>query len=139
MTATAYGKSAPGRSADQPISVEGTDERSAYDDGMHGARSGPPQDLLARIVADLADELDRPAADVHVDSIEPVTWRDGSLGCPEPGMFYTQALVRGFRVILVVDDQRYDYRTGAGGIFRRCDVPPGGSGTTDRPAYGAIG
>ncbi|HYU51275.1 MAG TPA: hypothetical protein VEO91_15235 [Candidatus Limnocylindria bacterium] len=106
---------------------------------MHGARSGPPQDLLARIVADLADELDRPAADVHVDSIEPVTWRDGSLGCPEPGMFYTQALVRGFRVILVVDDQRYDYRTGAGGIFRRCDVPPGGSGTTDRPAYGAIG
>src|SRR6266542_4813408 len=104
---------------------------------MERPHPGPPAELVERLVAELGAELTRPPSDVQIESVEPVTWRDGSLGCPEPGMFYTQALVRGFRVILVVDDQRYDYRTGAGGIFRRCDVPPGGSGTTDRPAYGA--
>jgi hypothetical protein len=96
---------------------------------MHVAPTGPPPELLARIVADLASELARPASDVHVERVEPVTWRDGSLGCPEPGMFYTQALVPGFRVILAVDGQLFDYRTGRGGAVRRCAADP----TPDRP------
>ena len=29
---------------------------------------------------------------------EAVTWADGSLGCPEPGMKYTMALVPGYRI-----------------------------------------
>ena len=37
-------------------------------------------------------------ADLKVLSAEAVTWSDGSLGCPEPGMMYTQALVPGYRV-----------------------------------------
>ena len=35
---------------------------------------------------------------VKVLTVESVTWSDGSLGCPEPGMMYTQALVRGHRI-----------------------------------------
>ena len=31
---------------------------------------------------------------------EPVVWNDGSLGCPEPGMMYTQALLNGYWVII---------------------------------------
>jgi hypothetical protein len=27
-------------------------------------------------------------------------WNDGSLGCPEPGMMYTQALVNGYWLII---------------------------------------
>ena len=35
---------------------------------------------------------------VRVVQSEAVTWRDGSLGCPEPGRMYTQALIRGYLI-----------------------------------------
>jgi hypothetical protein len=109
---------------------------------MDRARPGPPAELIERLIAELSAELARPSSDVHIESVQPVTWRDGSLGCPEPGMFYTQALVPGFRVILAVDERRFDYRTGSGGTFRRCDRsfdeanptsdgPHGGANPTD--------
>ena len=41
--------------------------------------------------------------DVTVVSYEDVTWPDGALGCPEPGMSYTQALVPGARLVLEAD------------------------------------
>ena len=44
-----------------------------------------------------------------------VTWSDGSLGCPEPGMMYTQALVNGYWVVIQAADQNYDFRVGSGG------------------------
>lgn len=34
---------------------------------------------------------------------EPVTWNDGSLGCPLPGKTYTQALIDGWRIWLQYD------------------------------------
>ncbi len=96
---------------------------------MDRAHPGLPAELVERLIAELGGELARPPSDVHIESIEPVTWRDGSLGCPEPGMFYTQALVPGFRVILVVDERRFDYRIGRGGTFRRCDATFDEAGT----------
>ena len=44
---------------------------------------------------------------------EPVVWNDGSLGCPEPGMEYTQALVNGYWVVIEAAGQTYDFRVGA--------------------------
>ena len=105
---------------------------------MERPHPGPPAELVGRLVAELGAELARPPSDVQIESVERVTWRDGSLGCPEPGMFYTQALVPGFRVILVVDGRRFDYRTGRGGTFRRCDRSLDDAGeTSDRPHGGA--
>lgn len=51
---------------------------------------------------------------------EPVVWNDGSLGCPAPGMVYTQALVNGYRVVIDAAGQTYDFRVGRGGSFRLC-------------------
>lgn len=45
-------------------------------------------------------------------SAEAVTWPDSSLGCPSPGVMYTQALVDGLRVIVTVDGKHYDFRFG---------------------------
>jgi hypothetical protein len=50
-----------------------------------------------------------------------VTWSDGSLGCPQPGVFYTQALVPGYWVVLQVGDQEYDYRASERGHFVLCE------------------
>ena len=47
----------------------------------------------------LADAERRSGVDsgrIRVVQSESVTWRDGSLGCPEPGRLYTQALIRGY-------------------------------------------
>src|SRR5699024_5186752 len=46
-------------------------------------------------IADLAEHLDVAPAQIHVVSYQEVTWPDGSIGCPQPGMSYTQALVPG--------------------------------------------
>ena len=56
-------------------------------------------------------------------SAEAVTWQDSSLGCPSPGVSYTQALVDGLRVIVTVgDQQRYDFRFGAGTDLKLCPL-----------------
>ena len=56
----------------------------------------------------------------EVVSAEAVTWPDSSLGCPSPGVSYTQALVDGMRVIVRVDGERYDFRFGAGTDLKLC-------------------
>ncbi len=56
----------------------------------------------------------------ELESAEAVTWPDSSLGCPSPGMQYTQALVDGLRVLVRVDGKRYDFRFGAGAALKLC-------------------
>ncbi len=57
---------------------------------------------------------------IKVLRAERVTWSDGSLGCPSPGMMYTQALVPGFRVMLDAGGQVLDYHAGASGHLVLC-------------------
>ena len=80
-----------------------------------------PADVLADLVADAAERTATEPDAVEVIQAEAVTWNDGSLGCPEPGMFYTQALVDGYHVILQAGDEELDYRVGAQGGFRLCE------------------
>ena len=56
--------------------------------------------LVAVARADAARRAGLPGEPFVVVSAEPVTWSDGSLGCPQPGVMYTQALVPGFRIHL---------------------------------------
>ena len=62
-----------------------------------------------------------PEALVLVDA-RPVTWSDGSLGCPQPGRQYTMALVPGFRVRLRSPTELLDYHASARGGLVLC--PP---------------
>ncbi len=79
--------------------------------------------LVAAVVADLASRLGVDASDVTLRSHEDVTWRDGSLGCPVPGMMYTQALVAGSRIVLEAAGRTYEYHAAAGGPFFHCPDP----------------
>jgi hypothetical protein len=80
-----------------------------------------PSAILADLVADAAERTGKEPEAIEVVQAEAVTWNDGSLGCPEPGMFYTQALVDGYHVILRAGDEELDYRVGAQGGFRLCE------------------
>jgi hypothetical protein len=49
-----------------------------------------------------------------------VTWRDGSLGCPQEGMQYTMALVPGYRVRIEAGGRLLDYHASSGGGLALC-------------------
>jgi hypothetical protein len=73
-------------------------------------------------LADAARRTGIDAADLKVTSAERVTWLDGSLGCPEPDLMYTQALVPGYRVRIEAGSETLDYHAGARGAPLLC--PP---------------
>ena len=70
-----------------------------------------PQELLEMILADLAMRLDVKPDEIAVVKVEPVTWSDASLDCPQPGMMYAQVLTPGYRIVLKAGKEVYDYRT----------------------------
>jgi hypothetical protein len=87
--------------------------------------TGPTTGPVEQAKADLAKRLSVDAAQVTVVSSHEVTWSDGSLGCPEPGMNYTQALVPGFRVILEAAGKQYHYHSGGTRPPFLCTNPQG--------------
>jgi len=80
-----------------------------------------PAEILANLVADASERTGVDAGAIEVVQAASVTWSDGSLDCPEPGMLYTQALVDGYQVILSAGDEELDYRVTAAGGFRLCE------------------
>ena len=90
--------------------------------------------MIDRVVELAAEDTGVDAADIQVITAEAVTWSDGSLGCPEEGMAYTQALVPGYRVILDVAGEEVPYHASEAGDFSACANPqePVDDGTVDR-------
>jgi hypothetical protein len=76
------------------------------------SRQSPGSAPVEQAKADLASRLSVDLEQVRVVSSDEVTWRDGSLGCPEPGKYYTQALINGTRIILEVSGKHYHYHSG---------------------------
>ncbi|MDO8749931.1 MAG: hypothetical protein Q7K03_02130 [Dehalococcoidia bacterium] len=60
----------------------------------------------------LAAKLGIPVQEIELLFKEAVSWPDTSLGVPEPGKFYAQVVVPGFRVILSAEGKEYAYHTG---------------------------
>lgn len=132
---------------EDPTSEEPTVQPTPPDDS--GATRVPPaaplptgdvppavaeRDQVRQAVADLSERLGVDGEAVTVAGFREVTWRDGSLGCPEPGMMYTQALVPGQQLVLEVDGQLHAYHAASGKEFRYCANPqepaPGEGGAT---------
>ena len=68
--------------------------------------------IVGLAVTDLAGRLDIAESAITVVVVEEVVWSDGSHGCPQPGMSYTQVLTDGLRIVLEANGQVYDYRSG---------------------------
>lgn len=65
---------------------------------------------------------------ISVLAATPIEWPDGSLGCGRPGQAYTQAVVRGYRVVLSANGTAYAYHSDLRGNFVVCQqgraLPP---------------
>ena len=90
--------------------------------------SAVPANFLSAALDDAANRSGKPRDAITIVVAEAVTWSDGSLGCPEPGMLYTQALVPGYRIVAEAGGQRYEYHASARGQPQFCPpervVPP---------------
>src|SRR3569832_2027934 len=89
---------------------------------MAAALAIPPGAQPA-IDAALADAAKRFSVQAQVVKVERVTWRDGCLGCPQPDMMFTQALVPGWRLQLSAGERSFDYHASEQGRVVYC--PPG--------------
>ena len=89
---------------------------------------------IADVIAQAAEGTGVDASEVNVVVAEEVTWSDGSIGCPEEGMGYTQALVPGYRAVLEVGGEELHFHASQAGDFRLCEdpQPPVDDGTIDR-------
>ncbi len=65
------------------------------------------QEIANEAIRLVASELGVSPDDVTVLSVEPVTWSDASLGCPEPGMMYAQVITPGFLVTTQVQGETH--------------------------------
>jgi hypothetical protein len=80
---------------------------------------------VATALADAATRQNVTTEQVKIAAWSPVTWNDGSIGCPEPGTVYTQATVDGELLLLRVDMTLLAYHAGADGVFSFCADPEG--------------
>lgn len=94
-----------------------------------------PDNILGDIISDLLERTNADSGDIKVIRSEFVTWNDGSLGCPQKGMYYTQALVDGYWVVLQIEGVVYDYRATVSGYFSLCE---GRNGIIIPPPEGSV-
>ena len=90
-----------------------------------------PQGILDAILKEAATLAHLPREKLAIVRAQPVTWNDGSLGCPERRAMYTQALVNGYWVVIEGAGKTYDFRVDARGRFRLC---PAGRGHPPLPS-----
>ena len=81
-----------------------------------------PRETRRAVVADAARRFEVDASAVVLARAEQVTWPDGSLGCPEPGQFYTQMLVTGYRLTARTSAGELVYHTDSRGNVKSCGV-----------------
>jgi len=98
---------------------------------MSRVESQVPEAILGPILNEAAKLANVPPQQLVIVRAEAVVWNDGSLGCPEPGIEYGQALVNGYWVLIKAAGQTYDFRVGGGGSFRLC---PEGRGHPPLPS-----
>lgn len=81
------------------------------------------KDPVVQAMTDLSQRLSVTVDDIELVSLLEVTWRDGSIGCPEAGVAYTQALVPGQQMILRVNGVEYYYHSAKNSVFTYCSDP----------------
>ncbi|MCO5191240.1 MAG: hypothetical protein M9928_06275 [Anaerolineae bacterium] len=99
--------------------------------GRPGEVRVPPtlQPAIDALIQQLGADMEAPSSAVQVTGIEAVTWNDGSLGCPEEGMMYTQALVDGYLITFNVVGNEVEVHTNGLSSYVICDDGPVATGT----------
>ncbi len=71
-------------------------------------------------ITDLATRINVEKSSIKVREARSVQWGSGAMGCPKPGMNYTQAIVPGIRLLLEADEAIYYYHGVTGSNLFYC-------------------
>lgn len=121
LVACASGAASPGAS-ERPIPSPEIAMPSEVPEGSAGA-GGLSDELVDGVITLAEEETGVDRSEIEVVVAEAVTWSDGSIGCPEEGMAYTQALVPGYRVILDIAGEELAFHAAENGEFSPCRTP----------------
>ena len=91
---------------------------------------------IAAAIDDLSARTGAEKNQISVLEKQVVSWRNGALGCPEPGKYYTQALVTGALIKLNANGAVYQYHAAQGGEpflcpKKRIEAPATGEGLSE--------
>ncbi len=78
-------------------------------------------DVLALVLADLAEKTGLPPDQITLTEMEATNWSDASLGCPQEGMMYAQVITPGYLMRFEAGGQAYEYHTDETRSFVLCD------------------
>lgn len=73
---------------------------------------------------DLAKRLSVPAEQIELIEVRDVVWPDKGLGCPQPGMAYTQVQVDGLLIRFRTGGRLYEYHSGGNRPPFLCENSP---------------
>ncbi|MDR7335191.1 hypothetical protein [Roseateles asaccharophilus] len=90
--------------------------------GADGVVARGAIEAAVRADAARAWQLHRP--DALKVGVEELNWADASLGCPRPGMAYTQALVPGYRLVVREGQREAVYHASRRGHWLWCPGAP---------------
>jgi hypothetical protein len=81
------------------------------------------QPLIEKAKTDLAQRLSIPASQINAAETKQVFWPDASLGCPQPGLTYTQVEVPGYLIILQSNGNEFEYHANIHDYIFYCENP----------------
>ena len=68
---------------------------------LPGSNAAPdPQPATDAALGDAATHLGVGRDQLHVDQVDAHQWPDSSLGCPKPGIMYSQIVTPGFLILI---------------------------------------
>jgi hypothetical protein len=79
-------------------------------------------EMVTKAKEDLSNRLSVAVDQINLLEVRQVTWPDSSLGCPQPGVTYTQAPQEGLLIRLGVDRDMYFYHSGEAGVPFLCEA-----------------
>ncbi|WRH68355.1 MAG: hypothetical protein RSE13_09195 [Planktothrix sp. GU0601_MAG3] len=80
-----------------------------------------PSSVLESVFKDILQRSGLSPSQLTLEAVEEQIWPDGCLGLVQPGMFCTQSLVAGWRVIIGHENQHWVYRTSQTGSSIKFD------------------
>lgn len=104
--------------ADPAVAAPAPPEPADYPASLH-----PADQRVGAAIADLASRLGVERGVIELLDARRVTWRDGSVGCPEPGIAYSHALVPGSLVVLRIEDSSFRYHAAGDALPFYCPSP----------------
>ncbi len=72
--------------------------------------------IVAMARADMVKRFNFQEGAISVVKVEEREWPDSSLGCPQPGMMYSQVVTPGYLIVLSADGKQYEYHAGRNNV-----------------------